>query len=1846
MEIADEVSLFELTADRLRRAPDGRVRFQVDRRVSYEIPPQSAEDRTLAYQLGSRAYGIAGGRGVDIVNLESCVAAVMATADDPAVETNRAEIFAVDYGDTVQSFSEATDKLVANEVHVAGDKSQAVRDFTEARHAVWNDHENSIRAAAAALARADGDVDADALVLPICLRPADGDSVQGAIDFLRAEPVPPILDQAAPDLDVIDAVQDAFAEDFPDLYPGGEPPADFLARFNLTEADIAGARRYLQDEHVVFDRTMLETTPGSGRIAGLASPPAPLPAAAALVKTAGSRALPSTDVTDPAYRASGALQTLDYLRWGARKALRRAAGLPATIRPVLSMAAAIGETESGHGRIEVTAGSGPAIDLDEVPVPPTSMTVRLHGVGEADEFMLVRSADGLRCVLLGNVEGAPCDPDDYLLATGGTFEAGDNYDQQMDGTRTFSIAPVQEQVFVVAHNSPFEVVGGFDGAAAARADGGLLAPFGGQIQEDLLHLVAPDPFQCGRPAQACAGLPADLVVPLESEITEDDDPYENSWKHYLDLADQMSREADALGEELIRAGLELDQRGEAARDELEAICGGVLNVPDIFAGQDLPGGGEPEDIALVSPDASLATCLPDQAGTTVVPWSTLGTDRVCAWREDVIGAPCVCSPVTFDDLCRDDAGTEQPCICTMACPQPIPRSGDCAEVWALPNPVLPPGFSLVPAADEDLRVLGLLPSSQIVGVNCGLLAELRTGVGADGVRLGAEERARHLRDLRRQGWLNFRTLHSLVSSSSYDEDFRDDLEVSVGGSAIISTRDDALPPCAEPLQSAALESASSLFGDPDLPLACGAGDTRRTATRTYIARARRSFGTLGLLSGALDQTMTRSWAAPGASECAPIVGSSLINACGAVDNPFDAQIPFFACQFAEQGCKCLRAADPDDPDPGYGNVECSEGARFDHTVILGLRPDAAEAINRLWGVGDDVNGCAEDTGPTSVFDVLCRRPVGAHLSTVSPGEQAADRFSWFDMFDFSHATLAIFDEPEDLLTTQSYNNGQRHADALSVTDEDVYDALALACYMALELEGGCPPFDPGRPLEVPTVRTVADLRKVERFLTCAADSIRLSSGRTLLANIPEVVTNAVGRGQLLTLYPGYRGEHLEALVAVQTDIEQLASLASAIQDQLRRAAVATSATRQQLQIDEVQAEIVQLQSMAQLLSTVTNSLAGAIGSFGLSTIDLVPQMMISEQVAALQGEFADLRHGQVLIDYVGQAGDILSEMTRLGSDLRETILRLNADVSRIEALETRALSAAARAAFGDSDASGHLFPVTSVMRRRYNTLRIRYERARDRARMMAFIARRAIEQRFGADLTQMNDDLTLVDAPATWAEDLCSFEGIDYARIRQKQVDEGAAEDDRVPENFVDGYLGEYVMKLRLFVETYPFDFPFQDGGDLAVISLRDDVYRTRAECEVEVANLLASSEAIPSQPDLDEAPVWVTEGCEDSDADGITEPCLELQTQPGVLVAQRSANRVADAPLESGVLTGSVRQDIEILEGPVTLLLSWREGFLPPDGDLIDDLGVAAPAPYRVTLERLGADPPEVTSFEGEPEDLGGQRSLKLAILQAGTVRITIDPSASDVPGDVWLAELQLEVLDFDRALLDFPPPSAYMPTTRSGISVQAVCPDFDGSSMRERFLERRCESICPAGIGRDCNDEDAIGSACFFESSFGLGLEQIERGELIPSAQIALGNYNYRHDLVAVNLVGTNVRDCSESEEPATCYSNAFIPFTLVHEGDDIPIRNHDGETVPFDFERAFIEHGKALASEVVLTNPVTGSAETLLGSYYKQELRGRPLMGHYTLRIWDDPALNWDNVEDVQLVFRYRYWTRFER
>jgi hypothetical protein len=157
---------------------------------------------------------------------------------------------------------------------------------------------------------------------------------------------------------------------------------------------------------------------------------------------------------------------------------------------------------------------------------------------------------------------------------------------------------------------------------------------------------------------------------------------------------------------------------------------------------------------------------------------------------------------------------------------------------------------------------------------------------------------------------------------------------------------------------------------------------------------------------------------------------------------------------------------------------------------------------------------------------------------------------------------------------------------------------------------------------------------------------------------------------------------------------------------------------------------------------------------------------------------------------------------------------------------------------------------------------------------------------------------------------------------------------------------------------------------------------------------------------------------------------------------------------------------------------------------------------------------------------------------------------------------------------------------------------------------------------------------------------MDAIDSGSMGQFGVLAPGNFNYRHRTVAVNMVGTDVLDCSQAESPATCAANQWISYDLKQMG-DVFVRNHHDvlSTRPFKIPTGLISGGKAWAAEQVIGFPTSGSHQGALNQLQKVSLMGRPLQGLYELRIYDTPELKWSNVEDIQLILGYHYWTKSE-
>src|SRR5262245_32183964 len=138
---------------------------------------------------------------------------------------------------------------------------------------------------------------------------------------------------------------------------------------------------------------------------------------------------------------------------------------------------------------------------------------------------------------------------------------------------------------------------------------------------------------------------------------------------------------------------------------------------------------------------------------------------------------------------------------------------------------------------------------------------------------------------------------------------------------------------------------------------------------------------------------------------------------------------------------------------------------------------------------------------------------------------------------------------------------------------------------------------------------------------------------------------------------------------------------------------------------------------------------------------------------------------------------------------------MRAALARITAKREAGVRELSKAMMLGTDAAGNMFATNTVMRRRYNTQLVRYKQALQDAIKLAFIARRAIEQRLGLRLNELHKNMLLVEAPATWADEVCTISGVDYTRIRA----EGGLDAD----DYADQFLGDYVNKLEMIVNSY-----------------------------------------------------------------------------------------------------------------------------------------------------------------------------------------------------------------------------------------------------------------------------------------------------------------------------------------------------------------------------------------------------------------------------------------------------------
>ena len=816
---------------------------------------------------------------------------------------------------------------------------------------------------------------------------------------------------------------------------------------------------------------------------------------------------------------------------------------------------------------------------------------------------------------------------------------------------------------------------------------------------------------------------------------------------------------------------------------------------------------------------------------------------------------------------------------------------------------------------------------------------------------------------------------------------------------------------------------------------------------------------------------------------------------------------------------------------------------------------------------------------------------------------------------------------------------------------------------------GCDPDSP------PTVSTLSDVQNAQQYLQCGADGINSLAERVVFADMPVRALDALRETSAAGTYPAVGGQYGAQLTALRVGLVELALTPSMISSEIRRLAQDIDNFRIVLARAENARELNELAFFSTLSGELTACLAAGLKSdwtnpqtFGVAIIacaNSAVQIGIATRQRDIQNENTGLDETQALINFRQSFFARLDAMNQHATRMSVLLEQIDGALAQLENTRRSARNALERALFLSSDPADVHARANAVMRNRYDLSRERYDRAHRDAVRLAFMAKRAVEQRLGVPLSTLRDDLALVEAPARWEARVCELEGVDYARLRDTTALDVT--------EFADEFVGDYVTRLERVVQSYQVNFPFRDGTDTAVVSLRDDIQHIAAACETPVDNLLyeAGQLDVLRHGELG-ADVWAPIGCRDVGA-GPEPNCASVsalvegeraggELDPFVYshpeFESSRAYRVYFGHPDGGACSPTagdcgLTADTAIHQ-PVSLgggryRLSWYgatatgESTLSPN-EAVDIHEAATGASL------LGGTMPESDNTGLNP---GWTRYWHIFEIDEGDdieVRIEPDTGAGVTSQTVDLAGFMLEdvtgeVINDSTGMLD---PSAYPPgvflnTGQTLTRLARTCEDTTGDEFRARSWRRDCQRLCPDGFGTDCIESSAE-LYCFWETEFTITPRDIEQGGVFVQSGFARGNYNYRIDSLAVNVVGTGVRDCEGVANPSTCHAAGFVPFTVQHLG-PYPIRNVRGDIYDAPLFTARIEHGRALASERYITNPVSSADRALIGDYIRAELRGRPLSGTFVLRIWDESGLSFNAIEDVQLVLDYRYWTRSE-
>ena len=1625
-----------------------------------------------------------------------------------------------------------------------------------------------------------------------------------------------------------------------------------------------------------------------------------------------------------------------------------------------------------------------ALDVEVCMQPDTALSVnglriRVFGLASAPaagELYLVEGTTEMRCAVEGVVEGQPCSAVSF-------YEPDDSWSAVPAGVRLSRLNAAQWDY------EPSAGSGGAyayivrlredrtPGPGAYEAVAGIPLPLPEVLSERGDCITIPYDFTSNAlassvfalrgdlsPSHLCGDIDLDGPLPLEDEIIDDGDPYEDSWQHHLRVAAAAAQHADELGQQLIQSGLEMDRLGDHAVDEIQALCGVAINLSSQFdesgslATMVIADGCE-EGVSACSsgyecvgtqcvltsilPDDSfertrLLECLGLGAGGQTVPVVALAGTPLCYWYNTdspqilCEGAPQGTCPFPVPE---DSVGDPLPCP-TMPGPTGFSPARHTMESIANAEHMLtddgdalPEVLDLVQSVSPDRAPLdgahegGVPPPDGL----CERIRAARADTAADwdtrynrvgrikaggffsyenvrywAGRIGWRAYPRDLSEITLDGGVWTNGMGNPVASSGYPFAGQD-------RTPGISTFTGGVPyswPCAPYTYGA---SGTGLFAGYAGSPSCANQDVRARWNR----RMGRAAATLAALSGVgLGELLMPAYydgIQTPLGENGPVRvfdwdGNEWLVA-GSADFSGDTLSGWIVSPVnASSGIRVWTSegdAGPQYHDSGSGDsnvnpnrpfafvnygarYEGNDRARADNIARIlweGMQPGAFDRT----GSGDSFfNTIAlEDAGRDeatpykgSVFyRSLIRLGTGDgprhryinHGRDFSGGGTSFDQLSQIfsdNAYDLSGPTAGVtFVNRAHLFEEHSGDEGyDRH-----IYRRDLLDAMELMCEVAAHVPSNDVPPVPSRPV----VLSMADVGSVQIYAERVADQIDAMAERQIVQNVPLSVVESV-QGDSTSIQPPV-GSFGDSVTRLKMQLRTLQNAPRDIANALRSISTAIDIMERQQAIFD---RTVAVRFLGLVVSLLNNALT-CVGASGKMNFTAGASCGIATAISVLQSVMTllevenDADSFRIQFDtFTSQIGDAFDLIESRRTDMENATDQTRIILNELRSNRIGAQSAFAGALFASSDQAGRHYPVNTAMRRVYDINLQRYRDAQRAAVRSAAVARMAVEQRFGVSLEDQTC-ASLVDAPSTWAADVCNTSGVNYADLRNPDVEVG-------PDAIRSMFVGDYVRRLEQYVESYRFDFPYTSGDDVVVVSLRDDVVRATSPCVQPIYNLLGASNDLGSQVlpnaegDIEPEPPrgWrpPINSCSVTTS-GFAENCVQVRSVDGPRIAVHAS--LGDPGPVPGLFETGQPRGFEVVFAPGSTIggTGYESGYT--DATALTQEVALTGGTYRLSWYAKGPSyepsidarttvttPSGSTVYEASDRAMtdGWKRHFRFisvpssaegTLYQVGVFPASMESALHDQA--IRVAGLQLENVSGTDAAYAPHGPGLFAATTAPAFATDEACVVGDLAAFRSEW-SYRCTRLCSGGFGSErCLPDEEPQTYCYWELPFQMDEDRLLGRGAGFGGGFAFGNYNYRTGDIAVNVVGTGVRNCDGMSSEA-CYATGGIPFSLSHtppgfDGDDnaYTVRGHDGSLQPVHLHAGWIESARALATERYLTNPLSSSDRALIGDYVRGEMGGRPMTGSYRLIIWDVPGVEFHRIEDVQILWRYRYFTR---